>query len=147
MSMLIPWSQLKYKCTAEEGEDRKGTIVLWCPFYVSRDAECMFVITFFLFIFLMLGLPWIANYQCCRSQPASYNPKLVQERMEAVQWSPTYCGSLQVFGWVVVFFLLFEVSISLWQKVQSLHKYLMYLYIIVFSEVGFVQLSSPLELP
>lgn len=95
---------------------------------VLRDPECIFTITFFnfFFLFLILGLPWIANYQCCRSQPAGYNPELVQERMEAVQWSPTYCGSLQVFGWVVVFFLLFGVCLFM-----SLQNYFFYISILL----------------
>lgn len=96
---------------------------------VLRDPECIFTITFFnfFFLFLILGLPWIANYQCCRSQPAGYNPELVQERMEAVQWSPTYCGSLQVFGWVVVFFLLFGVCLFM-----SLQNYFFYISILLY---------------
>lgn len=118
MSILILWSKSKY--TAEEGEVRKWSMVLEYAFYLFCDPECIFVVTFFnsFFIFLMLGLPWIANYQCCRSQPAGYNPELVQERVEAMQWTPTYCGSLQVFGWVVVFFMLFDVSISSWESTK-----------------------------
>lgn len=137
--------------TTEEGEDRKISIVLWYPRYkcvtILHDPECILVIT----LVYIFNARFTLNYKSpMLLKPTSQLRSRTGARGDGSSATDTRILWFPIGVWVsdsfsVCFFPALCFFQSLNEK-DSLHYYPLYLCIIIFREVGFVQWFSPLEL-